>query len=182
MKKIPRKEIALRLALAGLGTGVTVGFIALSYYVRFMSLAWTVLTATGIMVPLSKDFYREGILTALAAGAIGFFIANVRIVPYAMASGLYVVLTVFLYNKKVNVLLTTIAKVGYSCLVFWVCYTVVGAIGVDVEQITALQNVNEAGLYAILNVVFSVAFVVYDLLVVQGYAYAKKLAAKVIRT
>ena len=181
MKRLNTKDIGIRLALAGIGTALSVVFITLSYYVSFMSLSFTVLTSVGIMVPLSKTYYREGILTAIVAGVIGFFIANVRIVPYAMASGLYVVLTVFLYNKKINVIITTIAKLAYSCLIFWIIYKVVGVLVVNYEKLTFLSNFNENGVYALLNTVFSLAFLLYDYLLCKGYEYAKKLADKILK-
>ena len=181
MKRLNTKDVGIRLALAGIGAALSVTFIVLSYYVNFMSLSFTVLSAVGILVPLSKDYYREGLLTSIVAGLIGFFIANIKIVPYAMASGLYVVLTVFLYNKKINVVLTSVLKAGYACLVFWILYKVTGLFVVNVEKITFLNNFNEIGLYAILNAVFVVAFLLYDLLLVEGYKYSKKLAEKVLK-
>lgn len=185
MRKIVTKDLGLRLALAGIGTALSVTFIVLSYYVSFMSLSFTVLTATGILLPLCRDFYREGILTSIVAGLIGFFIANVRIVPYAMASGLYVVITVFLYKKRKGVLWTVVAtvlKIGYSCLIFWILYKVTGIFVVNLEKITFLSQFNETGLYAILNAAFTVAFLLYDLLLTEGYKYAQKLADKYLRS
>lgn len=181
MRSDKYSEIGLRLALAGVGTGLSVAFIALSYYLSFMSLSFTVLTSVGIMCPLARDYYREGILAAIAAGVIGFFIANIKIVPYAMASGLYVVLTVFLYNKKVNVILLTLIKAAYSCLVFWIIYKITGTLVVNFEKLTFLADFNETGLYVLLNAIFLVCFLAYDFLLIKGYEYAKKLAARIIK-
>lgn len=169
------------MALAGIGTALGVIFIALSYYLSVMTLTFTVLTAVGVMCPLSKDYYREGILCAIVTGIIGFFIANVKIVPYAMVSGLYVVLTVFLYNKKVNVVFTTIIKIAYSCLVFWIVYKLIGVISINVQKITFLASLNETGLYLVINVVFSLCFIAYDLMLINGYKYSKSLAERVIK-
>ncbi len=181
MRKTNAKDLGIRIALAGVGTALSVAFIALSYYLSFMTLSFTVLTSVGIMCPLAKNYYREGILTAIAAGVIGFFIANIKIVPYAMASGLYVVLTVFLHNKKVNVIILTAVKLAYSCLVFWIIYKVTGSLVVNYDKLTFLSKFNEVGVYALLNVLFSIAFIVYDLLLVKGYEYACKVAAKAIK-
>lgn len=181
MRKINTKDIGLRLALAGIGAALSITFIVLSYYVSFMSLSFTVLSSVGIMVPLCRNYFREGILTSIVAGLVGFFIANVRIVPFAMAGGLYVVLTVFLYKKKISVILTTVLKAGYACLIFWILYKVTGIFVVNVEKITFLSQFNETGLYAILNAVFVIAFLVYDLLLIEGYKYAQRLADKVLK-
>ncbi len=169
------------MALAGIGTALGVVFIALSYYLSVMTLTFTVLTAVGVMCPLSKDYYREGVLCAVVTGLIGFFIANIKIVPYAMVSGLYVVLTVFLYNKKVNVILTTVIKIAYSCLVFWIVYKLIGLISINVQKITFLASFNETGLYVIINLIFTLCFIVYDLMLISGYKYSKELAKRVIK-
>ena len=98
-----------------------------------------------------------------------------------MASGLYVVLTVFLHNKKINAVLLTVVKLAYSCLVFWIIYKVTGTLVVNFDKLTFLANFNAVGVYAILNVAFSLGFLLYDLLLVKGYEYACKVAAKVIK-
>lgn len=87
----------------------------------------------------------------------------------------------FLYNKKVNVILLTVLKAAYSCLIFWIIYKVTNIFVINFEKLTFLTKFNEIGLYAILNVAFSIAFLVYDALVIYGYKYAKRLADKVIK-
>ena len=113
MRKLNTKDIGIRMALAGIGTALGVVFIALSYYLSVMTLTFTVLTAVGVMCPLSKDYYREGVLCAVVTGLIGFFIANIKIVPYAMVSGLYVVLTVFLYNYSFQIGMAALLEIIY---------------------------------------------------------------------
>ena len=181
MRKLNTKDIGIRLALAGVGSALGIVFVALSYYLSVMTLTFTVLTAVGVMCPLSKDYYREGILSALVIGIIGFFIANIKIVPYAMVSGLYVVLTVFLYNKKVNVILLTVIRAAYSCLVFWIIYKVTGLLIVDYKKISFLSSFNEIGIYALLNAAFVLCFLLYDFLLIKGYEYAKQLVKRVIK-
>jgi hypothetical protein len=173
--------MGLRIALAGIGSALSLVFVALSYYLSFLTLSFTVLTSVGIMFPLSKNYYREGILSAVTVGIIGFFIANKYIIPYAAVSGLYVVLTVFLYNKKVNVILITALKIAYSCLVFWLLYKLTGLFVVNVDKIPFLIKFNSVGIYAILNLVFSLCFLAYDILLIEGYKYAKKLASRIIK-
>ena len=181
MKKLNVKDIGLRLALAGIGTALSLVCVTLSYYLSFMSLSFMVLSCVGVMCPLCKKFYREGILCSIAVSVIGFFIVNVHIVPFIMASGFYVVLTVFLHEKKVNTLILFFVKLVYSCLVFFVIYWAIDVLVVDVTKITFLASFNEIGLYAILNVAFSLCFLVYDVLLIQGYKYACNLADKIIK-
>ena len=178
-----RKDIGSRLAFAGVGTAVCVVFILLGYYVRYVSLSCTVLTSIGILLPLSKGYFRESILTAIVAGIIGFFIANVKIVPYAMGSGLYVVFTVFLQlkfsDKTWKILLGYLFKLGYSALVFWILYGLISVISVDVTKITFLSVLDATTLYIALNIVFSLAFLFYDFLLIKGYEFVKERIKKI---
>ena len=181
MKKLSTKDIGIRLALAGVGTALSLVCVTLSYYLSFMSLSFTVLSCIGVMCPLSKGYYREGIITSVAVCIIGFFIVNIKIIPFAMASGLYVVLTIFLHQKKVNVIITFIAKLAYSCLVFFIIYKVTNILVVDVTKITFLSKFNETGLYIMFNLIFSLCFLLYDLLLIKGHQYATVLADKIIK-
>ena len=180
-----KKDIGSRLAFAGVGAAISVVFILLGYYVGYISLSCTVLTSVGILLPLSKSYFREAVLAALVAGIIGFFIVNIKIVPYLMASGPYVVLTVFALekfsDKTWKVLLSYLFKLGYSALVFWICYTLIGAIVVDVNKITFLSVLDQNTLYIVLNLVFSLAFLFYDFLLQKGYEFAKEKIKKIKR-
>lgn len=185
MKKGPR-DIGSRIAFAGVGAAVSIVFIVLGYFVGYLSLSCTVLTSVGILLPLSKEYYKEAVLAAIVAGVVGFFIVNVKIVPYAMASGLYVVLTVFLQrkfsDKTWKIVLTYLLKLGYSALVFWICYSLISVIAVDVEKLTFLQTLDKTALYLVINLVFSLAFLLYDYLLIKGYEFAKERVKKIGRS
>ena len=177
------KDIGSRMAFAGVGAALTLVFIILGYFVGYLSLTCTVLTSVGIMLPLSKGYFREGLIAAVVAGVIGFFIVNVKIVPYALASGVYVVLTVFMQlkfsDKTWKILLLYLIKLAYSALVFWICYSLVSAIVINVEKIGFLSGLSAPALYAVLNIFFSIAFLFYDFLLQKGYLFAKENIRKI---
>ncbi len=172
------KDIGSRIAFAGVGAAISIVFIVLGYFFSYVSLSCTVLTSVGILLPLSKGYYKEAVLAAVVAGVVGFFIVNIKIIPYAMASGAYVVLTIFLQlkfsDKTWKILLTYILKLGYSSLVFWICYSLISVIVVDVKKITFLQTFSPVALYLIFNVVFCLAFLLYDFLLLKGYEFVKE--------
>ena len=174
------KDVGSRLAFAGVGAALSIVFLVLGRFVGYISLSCTVLTSVGILLPLSKEYYREAVLAALVVGAVGFFIVNIKIVPYALASGPYVVLTVLLLrkfsDKTWKVLLTYLLKLAYSALVFWICYSLIGVIVVDVSKVTFLKPLSAPALYAVLNILFSLAFLLYDFLLQKGYEFAKEKA------
>ena len=178
-----KKDIGSRLAFAGVGTAVSVIFILLGYYVRYVTLSCVVLTSIGILLPLSRGYFREAVLTAVVAGMIGFFIANIKIVPYVAVSGLYVVFTVFLQqkfsDKTWKILIGYLIKLGYSSLVFWILYKLLSLLVVDVTKIAFLSVLDATTLYAVFNIVFSLAFLAYDYLLVKGYDFAKEKIKKI---
>ncbi len=177
------KDIGSRLAFAGVGAAISIVFIVLGYFIGFISLSCTVLTSIGILLPLSKGYFRESVLAAIVAGVVGFFIVNIKIVPYAMASGLYVVLTIFLLlkfsDKTWKILLTYALKIGYSALVFWICYSLISVISVDVTKLTFLQGLDGTVLYLVINLIFTLSFLLYDFLLQKGYEYAKERVKRI---
>ncbi len=179
------KDIGSRIAFAGVGAAISIVFIVLGYFLSYVSLSCTVLTSIGILLPLSKGYYKEAVLAAVVAGAVGFFIVNIKIVPYLMASGPYVVLTIVLQlkfsDKTWKILLSYILKLGYSALVFWICYSLISVIVVDINKLSFLQTFSPVALYLTLNVVFSLTFLFYDFLLLKGYEFIKERIKKIGR-
>lgn len=175
------KDIGTRLALAGIGTAVALVFITLSYFVKNMSLSFTVLASCGIMLPLFRNYYREGLLSAVVASVIGFFIANVNVLPFVLASSFYVVFTVFWNNKQLNKMLGYAIKFAYSLLTFFILYKVVSLITVDFSKLTFFEGMPAYGVYLLLNVIFSALFLLYDILLVRVFIELKKLFDKNIK-
>lgn len=176
-----KRDYAARIALAGIGTAISLVMVVLAYYVKVISISFYVLSAAGVMLPLTQKYYREALLTVIAVGVAGFFIVNLNIIPFIMASGFYVVFTIFFQQKDFNLILGYGIKFLYSCLVFFVCYWAIKVFAVDVDRISFLQGLSKTGLYILLNGIFSAAFLLYDYLLLQGYRYLTKLVAKIIK-
>jgi hypothetical protein len=176
-----KKNVGQRFALAGLGTALSVVFITLAYFVRSLTLTFTIMASIGVMLPLAKNYYREGLLTCIASSIIGFFIANISILSFVLASSFYIVFTVFWYNKRYNKTIGYCIKCAYSILVFFILYKAVSLITIDFSLLPKLGNLHPALLYLILNIVFTIAFIIYDIVIVQAYLYLKKSLAKVVK-
>lgn len=172
------KNIGSRLALAGLGAAISLIFITLAYFIKNLSLSFNVLSSIGVMFPLTKKYYREGLLTALVVSIIGFFIANIGIIPFVLASGFYVVFCIFCYNKKINKVLLIVIKVIYSIVLFYVFYKLVSLITIDFGKIAFFNKIPSQMIYTILNVIFSISFILYDYLLIKGYTYLQALMYK----
>lgn len=169
-----KKDIGSRLALAGLGAAISLIFVTLAYFVKNLSLSFNVLSSIGIMLPLTKSYYREGLLAAISVSIIGFFIVNIGIIPFVMASGFYVVFSIFCYNKKFNKILIMAIKIAYSLILFYVFYKLISAIAIDFGKLKFLNEIPKNLIYFVFNMVFSVAFVCYDYLIIKGYIYLKR--------
>jgi len=163
------------MALAGLGAAISLIFVTLAYFIKNLSLSFTVLSAVGIMFPLTKKYYREALLSSVVVSVIGFFIANLSIIPFVTVSSFYVVFSIFCYNKKFNKLLILAIKIIYSLVVFFVLYYIINEIVVNFDKITFLKNLPPWTLYIIINIIFSVAFVLYDYILIKGYEYLKNM-------
>ena len=53
---------------------------------------------------------------------------------------------------------------------------------IDLTDFPAIGNLSPAALYAVLNVIFSLAFILYDFLLEKGYEYLKKLLEKLLKS
>lgn len=170
-----KKDIGTRLALAGLGAAISLIFVTLAYFIKNLSLSFTVLSAVGIMFPLTKKYYREALLSSIVVFVIGFFIANLSIIPFAMVSSFYVVFTIFCYNKNFNKIIILIIKIAYSLVVFFILYYLINEIVVSIDKIIFFGSLPPWALYVIVNILFTLAFVAYDYLLIKGYEYLKNL-------
>lgn len=176
-----KRDIGIRLALAGLGTALSIVFIVLAYYIKNLSLSLNILASVGIMLPLTKGYYREGLLSAIASCVIGFFIVNISILSFVLASSFYVVFTILWNNKKWNKILGYGIKLAYSFFVFYILYQVVNLITIDFTLLPQMANLPVIYLYLIMNIVFSIAFIVYDFVAVQVFLYLQKIINKTIK-
>lgn len=173
-----KKDIGSRLALAGLGAAISLIFVTLAYFIKNLSLSFYVLSSIGIMFPLTKKYYREAILSAIVVSVIGFFIANLGIIPFVTASGFYVVFSIFCHNKRFNKTVLIVIKVAYSIALFFVFYKLISVIAIDFGRLKFINSIPSEIIYVLFNLLFSFAFVCYDFLLIKGYTYLKGLLNK----
>jgi hypothetical protein len=177
-----KRDIGIRLALSGLGTALAIIFITLAYYVNKASVSLNVAASIGIMLPLAKYYYKEALLSSIAASVIGFFIVNINIIPFIIVCSFYVVFTILWHNKKFNKILGYVIKIIYSIFVFYILYSVVNLIGIDFSILPQLSTLPNYAIYLILNFLFSLAFIMLDVLFIQVYLYLQKQVNKAIKS
>lgn len=172
---------ANRLALAGISAAISLGAVIASFYFSQVSISLNIIAAFGIMIPLTKEYYREAILSYVAVCLLGGIFANIHIIPFVMLGGFYTILTIAFHNKKIklNIISMVIIKILYSCLVFFILYYVTKIFFIDLAMI----GIKLIGpwLYIVLNVLFSIVFMLYDILLTYAYKLIKEIVEKIVR-
>lgn len=176
-----KKGIGYRYALAGLGTALSILFITLAFYIKNLSLSFNILASVGIMLPLTKNYYKEGILSSVASSVIGFFIVNIHIISFIVACSFYIVFTIFYYNRNYNKYLGYSIKFVYSVLIFYILYKLTNLIAINFDKFPKIGSLAPIWIYLLLNLVFSIAFLVYDFIIIQVFLYLKKIVAKTLK-
>ena len=173
---------AARLALAGIGAAISLGAVILSFYLSNISLSLNIVAACGIMLPLTRKYYREAILAYVAVSALGGIFANIHVLSFVLIGGLYTILTVWMHNRepKIKWFVTYPVKIVYSCFVFFVVYYLTDIFVVNFDALNI--SIEPAGLmYFVLNLIFTAAFLVYDALLLWGYRYAVPIVEKITK-
>ncbi len=169
-----RKKVSDSLALGAVGAAVSLVFVILAYYIPNMKVSLNALAAFGTMLPLLKKYYREAALSSIATIVIGIFLVNVGILPFALVGGLYTIATVFAENKGLKLYVTVPVKLIYAAFLFFVFYRLATLIVVDFTKLGALGTLPYAAVYTVMTVVFCLAFLVYDFVLILCYRYVRK--------
>lgn len=164
MKKITSKEIAL----SGIAAAFAVIAVVLSYYVSVLTLAFYALASVALMLPLLAESGRGCVLAYLASAGLSFlFVGYIHVLPYLMMFGPYTILFYYLrkYLKKPYFCIPI--KVAFADLSFLAVFY---ATGLTLADFPIVETLPKAGQYAVIYVVLSAAFIVFDLAFERLYA------------
>lgn len=161
------------VALGAVGGAISLIMVLLGYYIQNISLTLYVIASVGVMIPLAKNFYKEGFFSVVAVIILGAFFVNIKILPYALVTGTYTFVTLYISNKlKLKIQLVAIIKILYASFVFFILYFVAKLITIDLSAYNL--KLDQTVIYILFNCVFVVAFIAYDSLVFFGFDYLKK--------
>ena len=134
------------------------------------------------MLPLTQKYYREAILAYVAVCALGGIFANIHILPFVLIGGFYTIVTVVMedHKEKIKWYISYPIKLVYACFVFFVLYYLTNIFFVNFEALK-INLENKALLYFLLNLIFVLAFFVYDALLLWGYRWAIPYVNKITR-
>lgn len=177
MKK-PIGNKAKRIALAGIGSAISLIFVVLSYYVDVLTVTFNVFATGGIMLTLSKGYYRESVLSVVVVSLLGFLICNLGAVPFIMVGGAFTVFTVIAEEKKLKFFISYPIKFFYAGLVFFILYKFTEFFVFDPAELPFLQRMvdglSKELFYFVFNLAFDIIFLLYDFCLVYCYKWFKK--------
>ena len=134
------------------------------------------------MLPLTQKYYREAILAYVAVCALGGIFANIHILPFVLIGGFYTIVTIVMedHKDKVKWYIGYPIKLVYACFVFFVLYYLTNIFFVNFEALK-INLENKALLYFLLNLIFVLAFFIYDALLLWGYRWAIPYVERITR-
>ena len=134
------------------------------------------------MLPLTQKYYREAILAYVAVCALGGIFANIHILPFVLIGGFYTIVTIVMedHKDKVKWYIAYPIKLVYACFVFFVLYYLTNIFFVNFEALK-INLENKALLYFLLNLIFVLAFFIYDALLLWGYRWAIPYVERITR-
>ncbi len=164
-----KKDISYEIALAGIGTALTVICIVLSYYIPVMTLTLYALSGISLMLPLLKNRMRGGLLCYAASGALGLLLTNyIAIIPFVFlfGSGILIMYACIRYLPKKWFLSIPIKIVTANLGLFGI-YKIIGLESV----IGIFEWTGISPKYIWIALIFTPLYIAYDYLMQRVFRY-----------
>jgi hypothetical protein len=168
---------AEKIALAGIGTSISLVAITIAFYFQMLSLSFYVMASGGILLPLTKEYYREAIIAYIAVCGIGAIYATIYILPFLLVTGAYTILAIFFHKKHVKIYIVIPIISVYASFVFFVLYQLTNLIMFDLEKFN-LTSLSVPTIYVVANLVFILAFIAYHYCIIYAYTVLCSLMKK----
>ncbi len=162
-----RKRYSYEIALSAVSAAIAILAVVAQAYVDALTIAFNVIAALAINLPLTKGMWKGGIMAFVVSAIAGFLIVNIQALPFIMLFGSYAIVSWLLdfkfykvekLPKAFKIIVIIIIKVGYYALMFWACWNLMGLV---INTINLFGNKYEATFYVIWGVCF-VVFCIYD--------------------
>ena len=180
------KSRAYAVALAAISAALAVVFVVIQAYVPVMTIAFNVMAAMAVNLPLTKNMWKSGILAYVAAAGLGFLFVNIKALPFIMLFGVYSVLSYALdfkffaiekLPKWLKILIITVIKIGFYFLMFWACYKLMG---VALDTVNIFGKDFSLNFYILWGIGFS-AFCIYDPLMRWVFKCERNLINRIVK-
>ena len=173
-----KKDLAKRIAYAGVMSAISVIVIVTSFYVKNISVTLSFISTLSLIVLLSKGYLREACLSYIATGLVAFFMGGLAFaIPYILFYGAYTLLA-FLLNKYLK-----IKTLGYAIKsAYGAGIIVLMTYGLKLFTGNAIiEKVTEKAVYFILfTLCFVLALFIYDIILEKiVYPYVNKFIQRI---
>lgn len=174
------------IALAGIGAAISLGAVIASFYIQQVSITLNIIAVVGIMLPLSKEYYKEAILAYAATCLLGGIFANIHILSFVFG-GAYAIYTVMVYNQKIklHIVICWLIKIAYAIFVFFIMYYLAKVFVINFEKLNTIIDLSsntKVQIYVMFNIIFVILFILYDIGLIFMYKLTIKTMERVLPT
>ncbi len=174
-----QKSKAERISLAAIGAGLSFLFVILAFYVRYLSISFNVLASIGLMLPMSKKYYKESVAGYVVVCVLGFLIVNINILAFVFLGGLFPLIVIFFNQKEVSRNKRYIIYAIYALLTFFIYFIVFKAMFLELLSTFSLEK--KLWLYPIANVLYFGALLLYEAVLLMVFQEVLKLLKRIKR-
>lgn len=178
-----RNTKSYEIALSGISGALSLIAVTLAVFVEPMTLSFNAIAGVCLMLPLTKNYWKGGILSYVVVSILAFFIGNINSLPFIVFFGSYAVVQWLLdiklaskvNNKIIKYLIIWLIKLAYyevAIAILWAFMKVLFA------------EMNFFGLeitYLLLSLGGIILFVLYDILMHFVYKNLKYLVDRKIK-
>lgn len=168
-----------KISLSAIGAGISLIFIVLAFFIKNISIALNVLASVGLMLPMSKKYYKESFLAYIVASVAGFFIVNINILSFVFLGGLFPLIVMLCSHKKVSRPKRYAIYTAFSLLSFFVSFIVFKTL--FLELLATLGLAQKLWLYPIANAIYLGALILYEMVLLMIYQEVIKIIARIRR-
>ncbi len=168
-----------KISLSAIGAGISLIFISLAFFIKNISIALNVLASVGLMLPMSKNYYKESFLAYIVASVLGFFIVNVNILSFVFLGGLFPLIVIFCSHKQISRPKRYAIYAIFSIVSFFVYFIVFKTL--FWELIATIGIAQKLWLYPIANAVYFGTLILYEMVLLMIYQEVIKIIARIRR-
>ena len=170
---------AEKIALSAIGGSVCLIFVILAYYIKNISISLNVLASMGLMLPMSKQYYKESLYAYLAVCILGAFFVNINILAFVFLGGLFPLAAIYFFHKDIPPQKRYIAYLIFAIVTFFIYYTVFKAM--FLELLATIKMAKRFWLYPLANILYFAALLLYEYILLMVYGEVVKLLKRIRR-
>ncbi len=174
-----KKSNAESIALSAIGAGISLLFILLAFYVKYLSISFNVLATLGLMLPMSKKYYKEALAGYIAVCALGFLFVNINILAFVFLGGLFPLIVIFFSQKAISRKKRYIVYAIFAIFSFFIYFIVFKTMFFELLSTFKLEK--KLWLYPIANAIYFGVLLLYEMILLMVFQEVEKLLKRIRR-